>query len=162
MISTKDLKAIARARLRDAHLLLRAKRFDGAFYLCGYAVELALKARICRTLKWAGFPGERIGDQRYAVDKDARSGPPSEVFGSRVPRKGEAPGRMVDSAALDAYEALSAMRRHSSCKHVPATCFSESLASTASTRRMASSRTVSLFSEKSNRFRNRTAECACS
>jgi hypothetical protein len=56
MISTKDLKAIARARLRDAQALLRAKRFDGAFYLCGYAVELALKARICRTLKWAGFP----------------------------------------------------------------------------------------------------------
>lgn len=37
-------------------MLLRAKRFDGAWYLCGYAVELALKARICRTLKWADFP----------------------------------------------------------------------------------------------------------
>jgi len=56
MISTKDLRAIARARLRDAQVLLRAKRFDGAFYLCGYAIELALKARICRTLKWSGFP----------------------------------------------------------------------------------------------------------
>src|SRR6266849_9752806 len=42
--------------LRDAQVLLRAKRFDGAFYLCGYAIELALKARICRTLKWSGFP----------------------------------------------------------------------------------------------------------
>jgi hypothetical protein len=30
--------------------------FDGAFYLSGYAVELALKARICRTLKWREFP----------------------------------------------------------------------------------------------------------
>src|SRR5437867_10955585 len=56
MIPTKDLRAIARARLRDAQVLLRAKRFDGAFYLCGYAIELALKARICRTLKWPGFP----------------------------------------------------------------------------------------------------------
>jgi len=37
-------------------VLLRGKRFDGAFYLSGYAVELALKARICRTLKWSGFP----------------------------------------------------------------------------------------------------------
>jgi hypothetical protein len=27
-----------------------------AFYLCGYAVELTLKARICRTLGWPGFP----------------------------------------------------------------------------------------------------------
>ena len=56
MISTKDLRAIARARLRDAQVLLKAKRFDGAFYLSGYAVELALKARICRTLKWPEFP----------------------------------------------------------------------------------------------------------
>jgi HEPN domain-containing protein len=56
MISTKDLRAVACARLRDAQVLLRDKRFDGAFYLCGYAVEIALKARICRTLKWPGFP----------------------------------------------------------------------------------------------------------
>lgn len=56
MIATRDLRAIARARLRDAQVLLRARRFDGAFYLAGYAVELALKARICRTLKWSGFP----------------------------------------------------------------------------------------------------------
>ena len=56
MIDAKDLRSIARARLRDAKILLRAKRFDGAFYLCGYAVEIALKGRICRTLKWSGFP----------------------------------------------------------------------------------------------------------
>ena len=56
MISTKDLRAIARARLRDAQVLLKGKRFDGAFYISGYAVELALKARICRTLKWPDFP----------------------------------------------------------------------------------------------------------
>ncbi|HYW42024.1 MAG TPA: hypothetical protein VE959_04155 [Bryobacteraceae bacterium] len=56
MISTKEMRAIARARLRDAQVLLRAKRFDGAWYLCGYAIEFALKARICRTLKWPGFP----------------------------------------------------------------------------------------------------------
>jgi HEPN domain-containing protein len=56
MISKQELRLIARARLRDAQVLLRAKRFDGAYYLGGYAVEVALKARICRTLKWAGFP----------------------------------------------------------------------------------------------------------
>ncbi len=42
--------------MRDAEVLLAGKRFDGAFYTSGYAVELALKARICRTLKWQGFP----------------------------------------------------------------------------------------------------------
>jgi hypothetical protein len=56
MIPARDLRSVARARLRDAQVLLRAKRFDGAFYLCGYAVEVALKARICRALKWSGFP----------------------------------------------------------------------------------------------------------
>jgi hypothetical protein len=56
MISTKELRDISQARLRDAEVLLQAKRFDGAFYLSGYAVELALKARICRTLKWPDFP----------------------------------------------------------------------------------------------------------
>lgn len=33
-----------------------AKRYEGAMYICGYAVEIALKARICKTLRWAEFP----------------------------------------------------------------------------------------------------------
>lgn len=37
-------------------MLLNAKRYDCAVYLCGYAIELALKARICKTLKWSGYP----------------------------------------------------------------------------------------------------------
>jgi len=56
MIPIANLKAIARARLRDSKVLLKGKRLDGAAYLCGYAVEIALKARICRTLKWSEFP----------------------------------------------------------------------------------------------------------
>jgi hypothetical protein len=56
MIVARDLRSIARARLRDSKALLLAKRFDGAVYLCGYSVELALKARICQTLKWSAFP----------------------------------------------------------------------------------------------------------
>jgi len=56
MISRRDLRSVARGRLRDALVLLRARRFDAAFYLSGYAIELALKARICRTLGWPGFP----------------------------------------------------------------------------------------------------------
>ena len=56
MLDRKDIKAIAKARLKDAQVLLRGNRFDGAIYLCGYAIELALKARICQTLKWGGYP----------------------------------------------------------------------------------------------------------
>ena len=37
-------------------MLLATGRFDGAVYLCGYAVEIALKARICHTLAWQGYP----------------------------------------------------------------------------------------------------------
>ena len=53
------MRAIARARLEDATALFKNDRLDGALYMCGYAVELALKARICTTLSWTGFPEKR-------------------------------------------------------------------------------------------------------
>lgn len=53
------------ARLKDAEILCANRRYAGAVYLCGYAVELALKARICQTLKWAGFPETRQEMQDY-------------------------------------------------------------------------------------------------
>jgi len=56
MIPVAELDRIAQARLEDAKALLQARRYDGAIYLCGYAVELALKARISRTLNWPEFP----------------------------------------------------------------------------------------------------------
>ena len=42
MISVAELDSIARARIEDAKALLTGGRFDGATYLCGYAVEVAL------------------------------------------------------------------------------------------------------------------------
>src|SRR5579871_2363921 len=65
MISRSDLRQIARERLKEARVLLRAGRYDGAVYLGGYAVECALKERICRTLKWPGFPQTRNEFQNY-------------------------------------------------------------------------------------------------
>ncbi len=59
LISIVDLHAIAAARLNDAKVLLENERTDGAGYICGYAIELALKARICTTLNWQGFPDKR-------------------------------------------------------------------------------------------------------
>lgn len=56
MIAIDELDKIARARLDDARTLLQAERYDGAAYLCGYAVEVALKSRVCRTLNWSEFP----------------------------------------------------------------------------------------------------------
>jgi HEPN domain-containing protein len=34
--------------MRDAELLFRKGRYDASAYLCGYVVEFALKARICK------------------------------------------------------------------------------------------------------------------
>ena len=56
MITLIELETIAKARLLDAEALMAAGRHDGAIYIGGYAIELSLKARICKTLKWAGFP----------------------------------------------------------------------------------------------------------
>ena len=54
-LTPADLKKMARVRLKDAQVLLSAQRYDGAAYLCGYAVELALKARICKSLHWTHY-----------------------------------------------------------------------------------------------------------
>ncbi len=59
MISIKDLNKIVKARLKDAKELIKSKRYDGSVYLCGYAVEIALKAKICNLLDWDGYPSSR-------------------------------------------------------------------------------------------------------
>src|SRR5438132_12084080 len=48
MLSKGDLEALADARLQDAILLLQVGRSSSAYYLAGYAVELALKACIAK------------------------------------------------------------------------------------------------------------------
>jgi len=65
MIARSDLEAIARSRLREAKALFQSRHYDGAAYLCGYALELALKARVCRHLKWDGFP-ENQAESRWS------------------------------------------------------------------------------------------------
>ena len=65
MIAETTLRAVAKARLDDAKALLKAGRYDGAIYLGGYAVELALKSRICKALSWPDFPETRAEFQNY-------------------------------------------------------------------------------------------------
>ena len=62
-----QLRRVAKQRLKDARALLPAKAYDGGFYLCGYAVELALKARICKTLRWTSFPQNRKAYSSFYV-----------------------------------------------------------------------------------------------
>lgn len=65
MLPTSDLRLIAEARLEDAKALVAASRYDGAVYLGGYAVEIALKIRICKTLNWIDYPMTRGEFQNY-------------------------------------------------------------------------------------------------
>ena len=50
------LRSLAQERLEDARALFNQGRYDGAAYICGYAVEFALKARICDTLDVDPYP----------------------------------------------------------------------------------------------------------
>jgi HEPN domain-containing protein len=59
MLTRQELQKIAQARLKDSQVLCNFGRYDGAIYLCGYAMEIRLKNRICRTLGWKGYPSTK-------------------------------------------------------------------------------------------------------
>ena len=56
MPTRTELRQLARIKLREAKQLYHAGYYDGCAYLCGYVVELALKARICRLLGVRDYP----------------------------------------------------------------------------------------------------------
>jgi hypothetical protein len=56
VLTVRQLRETARERIKDAEALFAAERYEGAMYICGYAVEIGLKARICKTLHWPDFP----------------------------------------------------------------------------------------------------------
>lgn len=59
-ITPAELKALSEEWVADSELLIRENRFGTAYYLCGYAIEMALKRRICLTLDWKeGYPNKK-------------------------------------------------------------------------------------------------------
>ena len=56
MLTRNELKQLARMRLREAKVLFNEGFHDGACYLAGYVIELALKARICKILDLTEYP----------------------------------------------------------------------------------------------------------
>lgn len=56
MISLTDFEKVANARFEDAVTLAMYDRYDGAIYLCGFAVEIALKIRITKEHQRTLFP----------------------------------------------------------------------------------------------------------
>jgi HEPN domain-containing protein len=56
LITRADFRRLSLIRLREAAILLERRQYDGAYYLCGYAVECGLKACISKTMKRFQFP----------------------------------------------------------------------------------------------------------
>ena len=72
MISIATLQFLATQRLRDAEVLYRNNRRAAAVYLIGYAVELSLKRKICRTLGFNnGFPENSLEFDSYTSQIDS-------------------------------------------------------------------------------------------
>ncbi len=63
-----DLQHLANKRIRDARVLLRSRRWDGAYYLAGYAVECGLKACIAKLIKAEEFPDRTLANQCWTHD----------------------------------------------------------------------------------------------
>ncbi len=62
-LTRTELQSIALAKLEDARLLLEHGRTSSSYYLAGYAVEIALKACIAKTIA-----AEAIQDRRFIND----------------------------------------------------------------------------------------------
>lgn len=57
MIAKKTLRELVDQKLKDAEVLIANRRYATAVYMAGYALELALKLKICKIFKFAqGFP----------------------------------------------------------------------------------------------------------
>lgn len=64
-MNRKDFQNLARQRIRDARVLLRAGCPAAAYYLAGYAVECALKACIARKTRRHEFPDKDVVNQSW-------------------------------------------------------------------------------------------------
>lgn len=84
-MNRNDLRRLARIRLREAKALIESSCFDGAYYLCGYAVECAIKACIAKGTKRHDFPDKARANDSFQ-HKPAKL---IEVAGLKAPLDGE-------------------------------------------------------------------------
>ncbi len=61
METPEEIEKLSNERLEEARILFDNNKYDGAFYLSGYSVELALKAKIARKL---GVPNLFTSDEK--------------------------------------------------------------------------------------------------
>jgi HEPN domain-containing protein len=62
-VNRADLQWLAEERIKDAKVLLAARRWSAAYYLAGYAVEAALKACIAKLMKSEEFPDRNFAEK---------------------------------------------------------------------------------------------------
>ena len=68
MMDRRHWQDLARTRLREARLLLRAGATDSPYYLAGCAVECALKACIARSFRRHTWPDRRFVQNIHTHD----------------------------------------------------------------------------------------------
>jgi HEPN domain-containing protein len=69
-----DLKKLAQMRYEDANVLHAGKRYSGAYYLAGYAVECALKACIAGNVKKGDFPDRETVNKSWSHNLESLVG----------------------------------------------------------------------------------------
>ena len=71
MLTKADLEKLAVVRLEDSSFLLQANRCSSAYYLAGYAVELALKACIAKLVQPNAIPDKGFVNAIYVHKLDS-------------------------------------------------------------------------------------------
>jgi hypothetical protein len=64
-VNRADFQQLADVRIDEAKVLLDQGKYDGAYYLAGYAVECALKACIAKLIKEYDFPDKDFVKDSY-------------------------------------------------------------------------------------------------
>lgn len=69
-----ELQSMANLRVKDSELLLLAGHWSAAYYLCGYAVELGLKACISKQFAVNTIPDRTLVSKIFTHDFDVLIG----------------------------------------------------------------------------------------
>ena len=67
-LNREHLKDLAERYLRDAQILLENQCWASVYYLAGYSVECALKARIARQVREHDFPDKNLATKAHSHD----------------------------------------------------------------------------------------------
>jgi HEPN domain-containing protein len=67
-MNRQDFRKLAFIRLKESKVLLDKRKYWGAYYLCGYALECGLKACISKKIKRSQFPDLKFVKESWVHD----------------------------------------------------------------------------------------------